>query len=167
MAEVGLGLVGRARRVVVAETELAASAEAAYQLIEGFQHNHAFVLGYRGADHLDPSLPPDRRRIRERFWFLTLDLRVVAAEPGRRWAAAVTAASLPLASELTEVVDFEPLGPARCRVRWRLLLNPLPGLRWAVPLVLPLVRWWLQAMLDRLERLTGAQAREAVTRRAG
>lgn len=152
MAEAGLGLVGRAQRVVAAEAEVAASAEDAYRLIEGFQDNEAFVLGYRGADHLDPSLPPHRRRIREKFWFMTLDLRVVAAEPGRRWAAAVTAASLPLASALTEVFDFEALGPGRSRIRWRLLLDPLPGLRWAVPLVLPLVRWWLRAMLRRLQR---------------
>jgi len=152
LEEVGMELADRAPRELSAEVEIERSAEDVYDLIEGHQHNHEFIFGFRSATLRDQSLPPDRRRFREVLAFMTLDLKMIVAERGRRWAAVAQACSIPLATEMIEVFDFEALGPSRSRVRWRILLTPAASIAWAEPLVRPLFAMWLRTDMRRLKR---------------
>lgn len=72
----------------------------------------------------------------EAFVFMTLRLRTVVWEPGRRLAMSVDRCSLPLGRSMLQVVDATP-APGGCRVRWRIAVRFLPLMAPAAPLLLP------------------------------
>ena len=146
-----LDLAVRADHRLRAELEIGSPADRLYQLIS--EGPASYLPGFRRRTIIDGELPPDRRRLRDHFVFTTLDLRVLVAEPGARWAARLDASATPVASALLAVVDLMPAGPGRTRVRAEIHLRSLPLIRWAEPLLLPLVRWWLRASLRRLRRV--------------
>jgi uncharacterized protein YndB with AHSA1/START domain len=73
--------------------------------------------------------------------------RVLAWEPGRRFAFTITATSLPLLSRMVEEVHLEPIAARVTLLRWNVHYAPLPALRAANPLARALLgRLWTGAV---------------------
>lgn len=162
MQDAGLSIADdpKARRLV-AETEIERSAEDLYSIIERLTDNTKFVPGFQRIEIIDPLVHGEGQRLREHFSFMTLDLKIIAAEPGRRWAATVQAASLPLATQMVEVIDFAALGEARTKVTWAIHFTSHPDVAWGEPAVLPVFDAWLRRMVHNLKRFAEAQARSS------
>lgn len=85
----------------------------------------------------------------EAFVFMTLRLRTVAYTPGRHLAMSVDRCSLPLGSQMIEVIDAVPEGDG-CRLRWRIAVRYWPGMAPAAPALTPLFRRLFERTLDAL-----------------
>ena len=73
--------------------------------------------------------------------------RVLAWEPGRRFAFAITAASLPLLGQMIEDVHLEPIAARVTLLRWNVHYAPRSPLRALHPLARGLVgRLWTGAV---------------------
>jgi uncharacterized protein YndB with AHSA1/START domain len=64
---------------------------------------------------------------------LTVKERFVAWEPGRRLSFTIYAITLPLVTAMLEDLHFEPMGPDRTRLRWRVNYRPSVAMRLVHP----------------------------------
>lgn len=154
-----LGLLERGSRRIDVAVEIEAPAETAYDLFANLERNGEFVPGFERLEHWTPHLAPERQRFREHFSFMTVDVRMLEAQRPQRWAAEITASSLPLAKEAVEVLDFLPLDRHRCQVRWRVAFESLPEVAWAEGALIPLLRAWFEASLKGLKRVLESERR--------
>lgn len=88
----------------------------------------------------------------ERFWFMTLRVRTIVNEPGRRWSASIDACSLPLAERMLEDAIIERIGD-RTRATWTIYYDPPSPLRATEPAIRPLFRGLFVKWCRAAERL--------------
>lgn len=89
----------------------------------------------------------------EYFWFMSIRVRTLEAIPGKRWLMTIDKCSMPLGSQMTEEVEFEPAGEGKTKIRWRVYYNVLPAVRIFHPLVRPFFAHLFRSSLRRFARL--------------
>lgn len=111
-----------------------------------------WMPAFWGAEHLS-GVPSGRGVVfDEHFAFLRLRLRTVEHVPGARWVASIERTSLPLASEMVEVLEMAPFEDRRTVMRWRIGYVPLAAVAPLHPVVQPLFRRFFAAIVDGLKR---------------
>jgi len=131
-----LDVLERATEVLDFEAEMEASAERVYDVMAQTISAHTWVTHLRCVTrYTDPADPESV--FDETFSFMTLRIRTIVADRGTRWAASVDASSLPLATEMLEVVDLTPIDTEHCHFRWRVCFDVPWYLRPFYPLVKP------------------------------
>jgi FAD/FMN-containing dehydrogenase len=143
---VELALLDHAAEHLRASATISAPPEALDRSFVGFEAAERWLPQFLGVRWLDGPEPC----FEEYFTFMTLRVRTLIHEPGRRWVAACDACSLPLASRMIEELRFEPLTADRTRVDWHIAFDPPPLLRPGVGLVAPRFGAWMQRCLDAL-----------------
>lgn len=87
-------------------------------------------------------LPPDPRVLGrasdQTFLFMTLRIRIVVAERGRRLVSSVESCSLPLGKWMVEEVTFEPTADGGTDFRWTISSEALAVTRPFRPLIEPI-----------------------------
>jgi Polyketide cyclase / dehydrase and lipid transport len=101
---------------------------------------------------IGPDAPLEGRSSDQTFTFMTLRIRIVAAERGRRVVTSVDASSLPLARWMCEEATFEPAGGGT-DFHWRIYSDPLPVLSPARPLIEPVFNAMFRRSTERLAAL--------------
>lgn len=95
--------------------------------------------------------------IDETFTFMSLRMRSVAYEPGRRLVLSIDRCSQPLARQMAQFIDMTPV-EGGCRFRWRIAVRYRRDTGFASPLVVPLFRRLFEATINRLQaRFAGSQ----------
>lgn len=87
----------------------------------------------------------------ETFTWMSLRLRTVLYEPGRRLAMSIERCSLPLGRQMLECLDATPRGDG-CRMRWRIAVRYLPGASVAAPLATPVFTKLFNTTFDAVAR---------------
>ncbi|TFH22191.1 MAG: SRPBCC family protein [Myxococcales bacterium] len=94
----------------------------------------------------------------------------IAWERGKRMAFCFTNTTMPNVAAFGEDYHVEDLGSGRCRVRWKMAMDPEGFSKTLMPMTAPLMRWSLQFMLNRFRTYVEAHpdskpaaARESAT----
>lgn len=98
--------------------------EQVYDEFIGLENGIKWVKHLVRLDVLTPDAPPDRRIYDETWAFMTVRIRTVEAEHGRRWVGSIDNSSLPLSRQMLQVVTFEPLPNGCTHFHWRLYYTP-------------------------------------------
>ncbi|MES2638375.1 MAG: D-arabinono-1,4-lactone oxidase [Myxococcota bacterium] len=109
-------------RAVVNATPAEVYARMAY-----FERGAEWYPWFAGVDW--PAGPPDTAGgvFDVSLAFARFRIRVIEAEPGRRYLASVDACSLPLAAEMLEEVTFTPRADGGTELRWTMHYDALPA----------------------------------------
>ena len=94
----------------------------------------------------------DKAVIQEHFVYMSLQMRTIAFTPGLRLAASIERCSLPLGRQMLQVMDIAPERGGGCRLRWRIAVRYLPGMRPVAPLVTPLFRRMFEQTIAAVDR---------------
>ncbi len=136
-----------------------APADEVYERLVRIADGAAWYPWFRGVEW--PAGPPDTVGgvLDVSLAFARIRARVIAIEPGRSFVASIDRASLPLATEMLEVVTFTPRADGRTDLRWTIHYDMLA---WMVPF-----RWMVAPFFDDLfRRATRGLARWFEGRRA-
>lgn len=71
------------------------------------------------------------------LFFMTMRFRVIYNEPLKGWTASVEACSIPLATKMVDIADYEALEDGRTKFRWRIFYNPINIMRPFHPFLRP------------------------------
>ncbi|HEX8705189.1 MAG TPA: SRPBCC family protein [Myxococcaceae bacterium] len=113
-------------------------------------HCDKWVGQFVRLESLTPDQPPDRRLYEESFTFMTVRIRMLEAERGRRWLGTVERCTLPVARQLLQEVTFEPGDNGGTNFRWRVYYTP----SWVVrPFLKSVQRLFDQMFRDDTEQL--------------
>jgi len=127
-----------------------ASPEEAFDAFAEPAQMERFIVGYRRCAWHEPPGLGARRQLE--LVGLSFRERIVAFEPGARFAFAIDEMTAPLASKMLEDIQFDPMADGRTRVVWSVCYAP----RAALTLVHPLARMGFERGYRRtLERLAG------------
>ncbi|HEY0096531.1 MAG TPA: SRPBCC family protein [Archangium sp.] len=94
-----------------------------YDEFSNCPHGREWVDQFVRLDVLTPDAPPDQRVYDESFTFMTVRVRTLEAERGRRWLASIDRCTFPIAKKVLQVVTFEPVDGGT-NFRWRLYYTP-------------------------------------------
>lgn len=126
----------RAAFVIDNQALVAAPAADVYEVLDTGENGAKWIPHFRDMEWLTPHRGVGAVAD-EHFDFMTIRLKMLKAEPGRRWTCSVDACSLPLASAMLEDVTFEPKEGGATLVRWRVYYTPKALVRPFHPLVRP------------------------------
>ncbi|MGE0784546.1 MAG: neutral/alkaline non-lysosomal ceramidase N-terminal domain-containing protein [Sandaracinaceae bacterium] len=155
-------LVRRARSCIDLRAEMDAPPDVVFDALVGLERARRWLPMFRRVAWLNGDGAGHGAVFDEVFSFLTLRIRTLEHERGRRWVATVLGTSLPLASEMVEQVDLEPLPRGRTRFRWRIAYTPLAAVAPAEPLVRPLFESFFGAAVEGLRRYVRTEHATAV-----
>jgi polyketide cyclase/dehydrase/lipid transport protein len=124
--------------------------EQVYDEFIGLENGLKWVNHLVRLDQLTPGAPPDRRIYDETWSFMTVRIRTLEADRGRRWVGSIDHSSLPLSRQMLQVVTFEPLPNGCTHFHWRLYYTPSLLVR---PLLRSLQRAFEQTFRQDTERL--------------
>ena len=109
------------------------------------------VTGLRGFRWHTPFGQFAGATIDESFVYMSLRMRTICYEPGRRLATSIDRCSLPLGRQMLQVMDTVPRDGG-CHFRWRIAVRYLPGMSSIAPAVTPLFRRMFEQSLDAVAR---------------
>lgn len=100
-----------------------ASPEQVYDEFSNCPHGRDWVDQFVRLEVLTPDASPDQRVYDESFTFMSVRVRTLEAERGKRWLASIDRCTLPIARQVLQVVTFEPVNGGT-HFRWRLYYSP-------------------------------------------
>jgi len=109
------------------------------------------VTGLRGFKWHTPAGQFAGATVDESFVYMSLRMRTILYEPGRRLAMSVDRSSLPLGRQILQVMETAPR-PGGCHMRWRIAIRYLPGMSPVAPAVRPLFRRIFEQNLDAVTK---------------
>ena len=109
------------------------------------------VAGLRGFRWHTPVGQFAGATVDESFVYMSLRMRTVCYDPGRRLAMSIDRCSLPLGRQMLQVMDTTPR-TGGCHMRWRVAIRYLPGMSPVAPAVTPLFRRMFEQSLDAVAR---------------
>lgn len=116
-----------------------------------FEVTPEWLVAHVGLDWLTEHNVPKDAVVDMTFAFMTMRGKVVELDWPRKWAAHITASSMPLATSMIEGVELEPAGEGT-DVRWRIAYN-VPRVVAPVNLMVkPFFQWMFQRSLENLAR---------------
>ncbi|MDO9020688.1 MAG: SRPBCC family protein [Deltaproteobacteria bacterium] len=140
-----LSFAPRATSVIDHRAHIAAPPEVVFDELVSLAHGREWLEHYLHVEWEGAApapVPPDPRVLGrpsdQTFRFMTLRVRVVVAERGRRLVSSVEACSLPLARWMVEEVTFEPTPDGGTDFRWTISSEALAVTRPLLPLIQPL-----------------------------
>ncbi len=117
-----------------------------------FEVTSDWLVAHVGLDWLTERDVPKDAIVDMTFSFMTMRGKVIDLDWPRRWAAHITAASLPLATSMIEGVELEPAADGGTDVRWRIAYDVAPALAPMNVLVKPFFQWMFERSLENLGR---------------
>lgn len=151
-------LVGRSTHSFDLHWDYDAPPEVVHATFLGFLGDESWSPGFLGIDWHTPVGVLDRALMDEFYVFMAMRVRVVEHVAGRRTVATVERWSLPLATEMVEVVELETLPNGRTRLRFRVAYN-VARVFWPLhPPVGFAFRQWFLASFRGLERYLAKHA---------
>jgi hypothetical protein len=100
-----------------------ASPEQVYDEFSNCPHGREWVDQFVRLEVLTPDASPDQRVYDETFTFMSVRVRTLEAERGRRWLASIDRCTLPIARQVLQVVTFEPVDGGT-NFHWRIYYTP-------------------------------------------
>lgn len=117
----------------------------------GFLGDEPWAPGFQGVGWVTPEGRFEDAIMDEFYSFMAMRVRVIEHVPACRSVAVVERWSLPLATEMLQVIETFPLTGGRTRLRYRVFYNvPRPFLAFH-PAVAVAFRAWFQASFRGLE----------------
>jgi len=157
LAPCDASLLDEADAVIDVQARIPGTPDEVFDILVGFDRNAEWIPGALGVRWLSGRDDPAEAVVDEHFVHMTVRVRVLSREPGRRWVACVDACSAPVATAMVQVIDCAPAGGATDG-RWRIGLRVPDALRPALPALLPPFRLWFQRSLDNLAAMRGGAA---------
>jgi len=114
---------GEARFAIDHSAWIPAPPEQVYDEFSNCPHGREWVDQFVRLDVLTPDAPPDQRVYDEAFTFMSVRVRTLEAERGKRWLASIDRCTLPIAKKVLQVVTFEPVNGGT-HFRWRIYYSP-------------------------------------------
>lgn len=113
-----------ARYKIDTQASIPALPEQVYDEFIGLENGFKWVKHLVRLELLTPEAPPDRRIYDETWDFMTVRIRTLEAERGRRWVASIDNSSLPFSRQMLLEATFEPLPNRSTHLRWLLYYTP-------------------------------------------
>jgi len=113
-----------ARYKIDNSARIPAPPEQVYDEFSDCTHGREWVHQFVRLNVLTPDAPADQRIYEESFSFMSVRVRTLEAERGRRWVASIDRCTLPIARRILQEVTFEPVAGGRTDFRWRIYYTP-------------------------------------------
>jgi hypothetical protein len=148
-----LSFAERAPFVIDTQARIRATPERVFDELVELEHGRDWIEHFIRVEWQPQRSSAEEKVFIETFSFMSLKIRTLAAERGRRWVASVDACSMPLAKRMLEVATFEPDGDRHVRFRWRIHYETHDVIRPLVPTLKPFFDRMFQRSTERLAEL--------------
>lgn len=145
-------LVGQATHSFDMHWDYDASPDRVHRTFFGFMGEEPWAPGFVGVEWLTPAGELDAATMDEFYSFMSMRVRVIEHIPAARSVAVVEKWSLPLATEMVQIIETGSLPNGKTRLRYRVAYN-VPKIFWPFhPPIAAGFRRWFQASFRGLER---------------
>ncbi|MDB4930232.1 MAG: hypothetical protein JWM10_2716 [Myxococcaceae bacterium] len=145
-------LLGRCTHSFDLHWDYDAAPDVVHRSFLGFVGQEPWSPGFLGVDWLTPPGELDGAVMDEFYAFMAMRVRVIEHALGRRSVVTVERWSLPMATEMVELVELDALPSGKTRLRFRVAYN-VPRIFWPFhPLVALAFRRWFLASFRGLDR---------------
>ncbi|OJH38971.1 hypothetical protein BON30_22445 [Cystobacter ferrugineus] len=115
---------GEARYKIDTGARIPASPRQVYEEFTDCTHGREWVDRFVRLNTLTPDAPADQRIYEESFTFMSVRVRTLEVEHGRRWVASIDRCTLPIARQILQEATFEPAAGGGTDFRWRIYYTP-------------------------------------------